>query len=155
MDSFGDLLTFFSVLITPFSVGFFPHASAPDSTPMAMGWISIHFRLLMDLSIPCYWFDLLVGFYFSARFFFWGPPFRCSASTTLWNVDRDSSKLLSIIWNLIVSLLSSPRTLFFSWEMTLSITVHYTQELRRFSTSGNKVAKLADNEVVSKGYWYS
>ena len=120
-----------------------------------MGWISTHFCLLMDLSTSCYWFDLMVGFSFSTRSCFsWGTPFCCSASNTLYNVDTPSSILLFILWNLIVSLLLYHRTLLLSWVMSLSITVHYTQEFRSFSTSGNTDTKLDDNEVGSTGSRY-
>ena len=110
----------------------------------------------MDLSISCSWFDLLAGFSFSSRgCVYWGPPFRCSASTTLLNVDTASSMLISRLWNLTVQFLSSPRTLLLSWVMSVSIIVHSTRQFRSLPTSGNKAAKLADNEVGSTGSWFS
>ena len=39
--------------------------------------------------------------------------------------------------------------------MPLVITDRYTGGFRRLSTSGNTSAKLADNEIVSTGFWYS
>ena len=109
----------------------------------------------MALSIPYLWFDLLVGFSFYAWIRFgWGPPFFCSASTTLWNVDTDSSMLLSSLWDLTVLLLSSTRILLLSWVMSLSINVISTRKFRRLATSWNKVAKLADNELGSTGSQY-
>ena len=87
--------------------------------------------------------------------FFWGLLFRCSASTTLRNVDMASSMLLSSLWNLTVLLLLSPRNLLFSWVMPLSITVRSTQAFRSLYTYGNTDAKLADNDAGSTGSRYS
>ena len=122
----------------------------------SMGWPSTNFYLLMALSIPCSWFDLLAGFSFFPRdCFCWGSQFCCSASTTIWNLDTASSMLLSSLWNLTIVLLSSHRTFLLSWVMSFSITIHYIQEFRRLPTSVNTNAKLADDEVGSTGYRYS
>ena len=63
--------------------------------------------------------------------------------------------LFSSLWNLKVSLISSPRTLLLSLVMSFSITVRSKQEFRRIATSGNTAAKLADNSLGSTGYRYS
>ena len=63
--------------------------------------------------------------------------------------------LLSSLWNLTVLLLSSHRKLLFSWVILLSITVRYTWEFRRLSTSWKIAVKLADNELGSTGSRYS
>ena len=55
------------------------------------------------------------------------------------------------LWNLVFLLLSSSRTLFLSWVMSLSITIHSTQVFRRISTSGNIDKKLDYNKVGSTG----
>ena len=139
--------------ITPFSVGVLLHASNLASAPMSMVCLSNPFCILVDCSISCSYFDLLAGFSFYARGrFSLGPPFFCSSSTILWNVCTASSILLSSLCKFIVLFLSSSRTLFLSWVMSLSITVHYTWVFRRIFTSGNTAAKLADNEVRSIVY---
>ena len=63
--------------------------------------------------------------------------------------------ILSSLWKLTVLLFSSPRNLFLSWVVSLSITLHSTQEFRILATSGNKAIKLTDNEVVSTKSRYS
>ena len=93
--------------------------------------------------------------YYVSRRFCWGPPFRCSASTTLLNVDTSSSIILSGLCTLIVSLISSSRTLLLSWVISLGITVYYSQESSRISTSRKTNAKLADNELGSTVSCYS
>ena len=67
----------------------------------------------------------------------------------------DSSMLLSSLCNLAFCLLLSSSTLFLSWVMSLSITVHYTWEFMRLATSGKIDKKLADNKFGSTGSWYS
>ena len=141
--------------ITPFSIRFFLHASAPASTPKVIVWIQKPLCILMALSIPCYWFDLMAGFSFSSRgHFCWGPPFFCSTSTALSNLDAAYYILLFSLWNLKVFFLLCPRNLLLSWVMSLSITVCSTLDFRRLATSGNTATKLADNELGSTGYWY-
>ena len=70
-------------------------------------------------------------------------------------IDRSSSLILSILWNLTVLLLSYSRTLLLSWMISLSITFCYTQDFRGLDTSGNTAAKYADNEVGSTVSRYS
>ena len=61
------------------------------------------FLLLLAFSTTSYLFGILEGFPFSDRGrFCWGSSSRCTASTTLWNVDTDSSILLSSIWIMTV-----------------------------------------------------
>ena len=63
--------------------------------------------------------------------------------------------LLSGLCKLTFLLLSSHRTLFLSWVMSLSTTLRSTQEFRSLDTSGNKSGKLVDNVSGSTGSQYS
>ena len=63
--------------------------------------------------------------------------------------------LLSSLCNLIVFFISSPKTLFLSGVISLSINVHSAREFRRLATFGNTATKLADNELESIWSRYS
>ena len=54
-----------------------------------MGWISTPLRLLMAISIPCSWFDLMAGFSLSVGGrFCWGPPFFFTTQPHSENLTR-------------------------------------------------------------------
>ena len=66
---------------------------------------------------------------------FWVTPLCWSALTMLWNVGMDSYMIFYSLWNLTFLFLLSPRTLFLSWVMSLSIIVCYAKYFRRIYNS--------------------